>query len=69
MLPSELDPHQVFQASQEHCAGQGVILVEHGGGWVFRTTPNLAERLQSTLTRHRRLPPAAMEVPVVVALH
>ncbi len=63
--PACLDPYQVFQALQEHCAGRGVILAEHGGGWVFRTAPDLAGRLQSTLTRHRRLPRAAMEVLAV----
>jgi len=69
LLPAGLDPHQVFQALQEHCVGRGVILAEHGGGWVFRTAPDLTERLQSTLARHRRLPRAAMEVLVAVALH
>lgn len=69
LLPSDLDPHQVFQALQDYCAGRGVILVEHGRRWVFRTAPDLTEPVQSALTRHRRLPRAAMEVLVVVALH
>lgn len=68
-LPSHLDAQAVFQALQDHCAGRGVILVEHAGGWVFRTAPDLTEQLQASLARHRRLPRAAMEVLVVVALH
>ena len=38
-------------------------------GLRFRTAPDLTERLQSALIRHRRLPRAAMEALVVVALH
>lgn len=69
LLPPDLDAHAVFQALEDHCAGRGVILVEHAGGWVFRTAPDLTEQLQAVLTRQRRLPRAAMEVLVVVALH
>ena len=69
LLPPDRNPYDLLHAVRDHCAGRGVILVEHGGGWVFRTAPDLAEPLQSALTRHRRLPRAAMEVLVVVALH
>ena len=69
LLPPDRNPYDLLHAVRDHCAGRGVILVEHAGGWVFRTAPDLAEPLQSALTRHRRLPRAAMEVLIVVALH
>lgn len=69
LLPPDRNPYDLLHAVRDHCAGRGVILVEHGGGWVFRTAPDLAEPLQSALTQHRRLPRAAMKVLVVVALH
>jgi len=53
---------------QGQCAGRGVILVVHGGGEGFRTTPGPAERLQSAF-RHHRLTGAAVEVLVVGTLH
>ena len=56
LLPPDRNPHYLLHAVRDHCAGRGVILVEHGGEWVFRTVPDLAEPLQSALTRHRRLP-------------
>ena len=59
--PPDRNPYDLLHAARDHCAGRGVILVEHGGGWVFRTAPDLAEPLQSALTRHRRVPRAAME--------
>ena len=69
LLPPDRDPYDLLHAVRDHCADRGVILVEHGRGWVFRTAPDLAESPQSALTRHRWLPRAAMEVLVVVALH
>lgn len=67
--PPDRDPYNLLRAVRDHSAVRGVILVEHGGGWVFRIAPDVAEPLQSALTRHRRLPRAAMEALVVVALH
>ena len=69
LLPPHLDAERVFHALQRHCADRGVILVEHGGGWVFRTASDLAGSLQSALSVKRRLPRVAMEVLVVIALH
>ena len=68
-LPPHLDADRVFRALQLHCADRGVVLVETAGGWVFRTAPDLAELLRSALSERRRLPRAAMEVLVVIALY
>jgi len=69
LLPPHLDADRVFRALQLHCADRGVVLVETAGGWVFRTAPDLAELLRSALSERRRLPRAAMEVLVVIALY
>ena len=51
------------------CAGRGVELVPVGGGWQFRTAPDLAPLLTRVIERPRRLPRAAMETLSVVAYH
>lgn len=69
LLPSHLDADRVFRALQLHCADRGVVLVEHDGGWVFRTAADLAGPLRSVLGERRKLPRVALEVLVVIALH
>jgi len=69
LLPDHLDPTDVLDALKRHCADRGVILVEMGGAWAFRTAPDLAPQLQPALTETRRLPRVAMEVLVIIALH
>lgn len=59
----------VLTALAESCRGRGVELVEVAGGWMFRTAPDLAARLQTVVERPRRLPRAAMETLAVIALH
>jgi segregation and condensation protein B len=69
LLPDHLDPTNVLAALRRHCAERGVILVETGGAWTFRTAPDLASKLQTALTATRRLPRVAMETLVIIALH
>ena len=69
LLPSGLDPATVLAALQRHAAGRGVVLAEAGGGWAFRTAPDLAGPLGAALGPARRLPRAAMEVLAAIALH
>jgi segregation and condensation protein B len=69
LLPDHLDPTEVLEDLQRHCADRGVILVEIGGAWTFRTAPDLAPKLQPALTETRRLPRVAMETLVIIALH
>ncbi len=69
LLPEHLDPDGVLAALQLHCADRGVILVETGGAWSFRTAPDLAAPLRAALTETRRLPRVAMETLVAIALH
>jgi segregation and condensation protein B len=69
LLPDHLDPTDVLEALKQHCADRGVVLVESGGGWAFRTAPDLAPALRPALSETRRLPRVAMETLVVIALH
>ena len=69
LLPDHLDPTDVLDALKRRCADRGVILIEIGGAWTFRTAPDLAPKLQPALTETRRLPRVAMETLVIIALH
>ena len=73
LLPDALDPAGLLAAVQHQAAGRGVVLVEAGGSWAFRTAPDLAGDLAgplgAVLGPARRLPRAAMEVLAAIALH
>src|SRR5689334_12240255 len=69
LIPRDLDPWLVLQALERRCADRGVVLVQTGQGWSFRTAPDLAVQLREALTEARRLPRVAMETLVVIALH
>jgi segregation and condensation protein B len=69
VLPRDFDPFLVLEALQKHCSDRGVILVQTGAGWSFRTAPDLAPQLREALTETRRLPRVAMETLVVIALN
>lgn len=69
LLPEETDADAVLTALRERYAGRGVELVEIGGGWQFRTAPDLAPRLTRVVRQTRRLPRAAMETLAIIAYH
>ncbi len=69
VLPRDIDPFLVVAALRQHCADRGVVLVDTGNGWSFRTAPDLGPRLREALSETRRLPRVAMETLVVIALH
>ena len=69
ILPDQFDPVAVLEALQGHCADRGVVLVESGGIWAFRTATDLAAPLRTGLSETRRLPRVAMETLVVIALY
>ena len=50
-------------------AGRGVELAQIGGGWQFRTAPELAARLTRVISRPRRLSRVAMETLAIIAWH
>lgn len=69
LLPEHEDADAVLAAVQAQYAGRGVELVEAGGGWQFRTAPDLAPALTCVVPQPRRLPRVAMEVLAVIAYH
>ena len=69
LLPEEADADAVLAALRARYAGRGVELVEAGGGWQFRTAPDLAPRLTRVVRQTRRLPRAAMETLAIIAYH
>src|SRR5271163_830976 len=69
LLPEDVEAEEVLRAVQASCAGRGVELTEIGGGWQFRTAPDLAPRLVRVISRPRRLPRVAMETLAIIAWH
>jgi segregation and condensation protein B len=69
LLPDELDADAVLTALRARYAGRGVELVEAGGGYQFRTAPDLAPLLRKVIHIPRRLPRVAMETLAIVAYH
>jgi segregation and condensation protein B len=68
-LPDDADTDAVLAALRDRYAGRGVELVAVGGGWMFRTAPDLAPALTRLVQQPRRLPRAAMEALAVIAYH
>jgi segregation and condensation protein B len=69
LLPEGADSDAVLAALRERYRGRGVELVEVGGGWQFRTAPDLAPRLRRIVQVPRRLPRVAMETLAIIAYH
>ena len=68
-LPDGADVDAVMAALQSIYAGRGVVLVEVGGGWQFRTAPDLVPQLKRVIKIPRRLPRVAMETLAIIAYH
>ena len=58
-LSEEADISAVIASLSARYAGRGVELVQLGGGWLFRTAPELAQKLTRVIQTPRRLPRAA----------
>jgi segregation and condensation protein B len=69
LLPEDADLDAVITALKESYAGRGVGLAEIGGGWQFRTAPDIAPILRKIVELPRRLPRVAMETLAIVAYH
>jgi segregation and condensation protein B len=68
-LPDGAEAEAVLAVLGARYAGRGVELVEVGGGWQFRTAPDLAAQLRRVVPVPRRLPRAAMETLAIIAYH
>ncbi len=67
--PEDPPAADIFQALAAAFEGRGVQLIEAGGGWMFRTSPDLAPRLARIVEKPRRLPRAVMETLAIIAFH
>jgi len=69
VLPDDADADAILAELVARYAGGGIELVEVGGGWQFRTPPDLAAALRTVVSMPRRLPRVAMEVLAIIAYH
>jgi segregation and condensation protein B len=68
LLP-EVSLKEILARLGEHYEGRGVTLARVGGGWAFRTAPDLAGVLRMNVTVKRRLSRAALETMSIIAYH
>jgi len=68
-LGEEADLRALLRELAETYAERGINLVGLGGGWAFRTAPDLASALRSEREVPRRLSRAAVETLAVIAYH
>jgi segregation and condensation protein B len=68
-LGEEADITPLLCELAENYAARGVNLVRLGGGWTFRTAPDLAAQLRVERPAVRKLSRAAVETLAVIAYH
>jgi len=68
-LGDDVDLGRLLGELAESYAGRGVNLARLGGGWAFRTAPDLAPRLRRERPVARKLSRAAVETLAVIAYH
>ena len=68
-LPESADLAALLAELQALYDGRGVALVETGGAWAFRTSPDLADALVVEKDVSRKLSRAALETLAIVAYH
>jgi segregation and condensation protein B len=68
-LGPEADLAALLRDLAERYEGRGVNLVRLGGGWVFRTAPDLAAALRAERPAWRRPSRAAVETLAIIAYH
>lgn len=65
----DVDVKDALSALQQHYAGRGITLVQHGRRWQFQTAADLAHLLRPEKDQLRRLSRAATEVLAIIAYH
>lgn len=61
--------HALIAKLRQDYQGRGITLEETGGGFAFRTAPDLAESLATLRVEERKFSRAAMETLSVIAYH
>ncbi len=59
----------VMEQLREDYRGKGVELIQVAGGWMFRTSPDLAKEINITVQVRRKLPRVAAETLAIIAYH
>jgi segregation and condensation protein B len=68
-LPEGLDVKELLEELQSHYAGRGVNLVNAGGSWAFRSSPDLTTMLNREIEVARKLGRATIETLAIIAYH
>jgi len=68
-LGPDVDVRALLEELRAHYAPRGVTLVRTGGGWAFRTAPDLAPLLRLEQEVSKKLSRAAIETLAIVAYH
>ena len=68
-LPEGCDVAQLLAELARHYAARGIVLVQRGTGWAFRTASDLADTLKIERTQERKLSRAAVETLAIIAYH
>ena len=68
-LPEGSDVPQLLAELGRHYAARGIVLVQRGKGWAFRTASDLADTLKIERTQERKLSRAAVETLAIIAYH
>lgn len=63
------DVRKILAVMQDDYANKGFTLVQHGGEWMFRTHPDMADMLEPMRVEQRPLSRAAQETLAVIAYH
>lgn len=69
LAPEDTDIEATIAALRARYDGSGVELVDVGGGFMFRTAPDLAMALRKIIEVPRRLPRVVMETLAIIAYH
>lgn len=68
-LPPTVDAKWILRKLQTLYDGRGVVLCENGGGWSFRSAPDLAPYLERYITENKKLSRSAQEILGIIAYH
>ena len=68
-LPEDADVVAILSSLKEEYAERGVVLVEVGGKWMFRTAEDLGFLLRKEVVVRRKLSRAALETLAIIAYH
>ncbi len=68
-LPEGADVRAALSALAADYAGRGIVLMPVGGGWAFRTAPDLGTVLRAGVAPPRKLSRAQLEALAIIAYH